>query len=68
MVGLLPLAFGQANFGMALPPFLIKQLYRCDSIIIVSVVVTGYTSDEGDSWVEEAIILYTTTPCTIKES
>ena len=30
MVGLLPLASGPAYFGMAFPPFLVKQLYRCD--------------------------------------
>ena len=37
LVGLLPLASGPACLGMAFPPFLEKQLYRCDSV------VTGYT-------------------------
>jgi hypothetical protein len=44
VVGLLPLASGQACFGIAFPPFLMKQLYRCDSVIIASFVVTGYTT------------------------
>jgi hypothetical protein len=28
--------------GMAFPPFLMKQLYRCDSVVIASFVGTGY--------------------------
>ena len=43
VVGLLPLASGPACFGMAFPPFLVKQLYRCDSVIS-SFVRTGYTT------------------------
>ena len=43
-VGLLPLAYGLACLGMAFPPFLVKQLYRCDSVIISSFVRTGYTT------------------------
>jgi len=43
VVGLLPLASGPACFGMAFPPFLVKQLYRCDSVVIFSFVRTGYT-------------------------
>ena len=43
-VGLLPLASGMACFGMAFPPFLVKQLYRCDSVVISSFVRTGYTA------------------------
>ena len=35
-VGLLPLASGPACLGMAFPPFLAKQLYRCDSVVISS--------------------------------
>jgi hypothetical protein len=34
VVGLLPLASGPACWGMAFPPFLMKQLYRCDSVVI----------------------------------
>jgi hypothetical protein len=30
VVGLLPLASGQACFGMAFLQFLMKKLYRCD--------------------------------------
>jgi hypothetical protein len=33
VVGLLPSASGLACLGMAFPPFLMKQLYRCDSCI-----------------------------------
>jgi len=43
VVGLLPLASGPACLGMAFPPFLMKQLYRCDSVVISSFVRTGYT-------------------------
>jgi hypothetical protein len=31
-------------FGMKFPQFLIKQLYRCDSVVIASFVGTGYTT------------------------
>ena len=34
VVRLLPLASGPACLGMAFPPFLVKQLYRCDSVVI----------------------------------
>ena len=44
VVGLLPLASGPACLGMAFPPFLVKQLYRCGSVIISSFVRTGYTT------------------------
>ena len=44
VVGLLPLASGPACLGMAFPPFLVKQLYRCDSVIISSFVRKGYTT------------------------
>ena len=43
-VGLLQLASGPACLGMAFPPFLVKQLYRCDSVVISSFVRTGYTA------------------------
>jgi len=43
-VGLLPLASGLACLGVAFPPFLVKQLYRCDSVVISSFVTTGYTT------------------------
>jgi len=43
-VGLLSLASGPACLGMAFPPFLVKQLYRCDSVVISSFVRTGYTT------------------------
>ena len=50
-VGLLPLASGPACLGMVFPPFLVKQLYRCDSVVI-SFVRTGYTVRRlGDCWV-----------------
>jgi hypothetical protein len=38
----LPLASGQVCFGMAFPPFPMKQLYHCDSIVTVSFVETAY--------------------------
>jgi len=44
MVGLLPLASGPACLGMTFPPFLVKELYRCDSVFISSFVITGYTT------------------------
>ena len=44
VAGLLPLASGPACLGMAFPPFLVKQLYRCDSVVISSFVRTGYTT------------------------
>ena len=44
VVGLLPLSSGRACLGMAFPPFLVKQLYRCDSVVISSFVRTGYTT------------------------
>jgi hypothetical protein len=45
-VGLLPLAAGPACLGMAFPPFLVKQLHRCDSVVISSFVRTGYTTSK----------------------
>ena len=44
VVGLLHLASGPACLGMAFPQFLVKQLYRCDSVVISSFVRTGYTT------------------------
>jgi len=44
VVGLLPLASRPACLGMAFPPFLVKQLHRCDSFAIPSFVRTGYTT------------------------
>ena len=44
VVGLLPLASGPACLGMAFRPFLVKQLYRCDSVVISSFVRTGCTT------------------------
>ena len=43
-VGFLPLASGPACLGMPFPPFLMKQLYRCDSVVISSFVRIGYTT------------------------
>jgi hypothetical protein len=44
VIGLLTLTSGQACFGMVFPPFLMKQLYRCDSVVIASFVGIGYTT------------------------
>ena len=52
VVRLLPLASGPACLGMAFthtkcyafPPFLVKQFYRCDSVVISSFMRTGYTT------------------------
>ena len=44
VVGLLPLASRPACLGMAFPPFLVKQLYRCDSVVVSSFVRAGYTT------------------------
>ena len=41
---LLPLASGQACLGMAFPPILVKQLHRCDSVVISSFVRIGYNT------------------------
>jgi hypothetical protein len=38
------LASGQACFGMAFPPFLMKQLFHCDSVVFATFVGTGYTT------------------------
>jgi len=43
-VGLLPLASGQACDGMTFLQFLMKQLYRCDSVVTASFVGTGCTT------------------------
>ena len=42
MVGLLPSASGSICLRMAFPPLLVKQLYRCDSVVISSFVRTEY--------------------------
>jgi len=47
VVGLLPSASGPACLGMVFPPFLMKQLYHCDSVVISSFVRTGYTTRWG---------------------
>ena len=39
---MLHLASGQLYFGTIFPPFLIKQLYRCDSVFTVSFVGTSF--------------------------
>ena len=44
VVRFLPLASGPACLGMTFPPFLMKQLYRCDSVVISSFVRIGYTT------------------------
>jgi hypothetical protein len=44
VVGLLPLASGQACLGMAFSQFLVKQLHRCDLVVISSFVRTGCTT------------------------
>ena len=44
VVGLLPSASGPACLGVAFPPFLVKQLYRCDLVVISSFARTGYTT------------------------
>jgi len=46
-------------FWMAFPPFLMKQLYRSDLVVITSFVETGFTTSRF-----EAIELHTTTPYT----
>ena len=48
VVGLLPLASGPACLGMAFPPFLVKQVCRCDSVVISSFVRRGYIPREGE--------------------
>ena len=44
VAGLLPLASGPACLETAFPPFLVKQLYHCDSVVISSFVRTGFTT------------------------
>ena len=44
VVGLLPLASGPACLGMAFSPFLMKQLHRCESVVISLFVRMGYTT------------------------
>ena len=43
-VGLQPSASGLACLGMVFPPFRVKQLNGCDSVVISSFVRTGYTT------------------------
>jgi hypothetical protein len=64
VVGLLSLASGQACFGMAFSPFLMKHLYRCDLVVIASFVEQDIPRGEDDCWVGEATALRVTTPCT----
>ena len=44
VVGLLPVASGLACLGMAFPPFVVKQLYSCESVVISSFARAGYTT------------------------
>ena len=46
-VGLLPLACGPACLGVTFHPFLMKQLYRCDWVVIASFVRAGCTMIRG---------------------
>ena len=41
--GRVHLASGKVNFWMEFPPFLMKQLYRCCSVVTASFVGTWYT-------------------------
>jgi hypothetical protein len=45
---------------MEFPPFLMKQLYRYDSVVITSFVGKGFTTSRV-----EAIELHITNPCTL---
>jgi hypothetical protein len=44
VVGLLHLASEPACLGTEFPPFLVKQLYRCDWVVLSSFVRAGYTT------------------------
>jgi hypothetical protein len=44
LVGLLSLTFKQARFWMEFPPFLMKQFYHCDLVVISSFVGTVYST------------------------
>ena len=57
VVGLLPSASGLACLGMAFPLFLMKQLYRCDSVVISSFVRTGYTTSRW-GWLLDKLLEY----------
>jgi hypothetical protein len=65
VVGLRTSASGQAYFGMAFTPFLMKQLYFCGSVVIASFVGTGMWPQEceDDCCVGEAMVLHVTAPC-----
>ena len=43
-VGLLTLPSGPTCLGMEFPPFMMKQLYCCDAVVISSFVRTGYAT------------------------
>ena len=45
-------------FRMAFPPFLMKQLYRCDLVVISSFVRTGYTTRRWDEACEKNSRIY----------
>jgi hypothetical protein len=48
VVGLLPLASGQTSFGMTFPPFLMKQLHRCDSVLLPRLWELGTPQESED--------------------
>lgn len=63
--GLLFLASGHIYFGLAIPPFLMENLYCSDPLVIASVGKKGIPRDGiGNYLVGEAIVLCITIPCT----
>ena len=63
------LASGQARFETAFAPFLMKHLYRCDSVVIASFVGTGCVprGDEDDCWTTEEIGCNIKTECLVMD-
>ena len=59
------IASGPACFAMEIPPFLMKELYSSDSVVIPRLSEQGIPGEgEDDCWVGQAIVLHSTTPYT----
>ena len=64
MAGMQPLASGQACFGIAFPPSLMKQTAATRSPLPRLWEKGILREGENECWVQEAIVLHITTPYT----
>jgi hypothetical protein len=67
VVGLLPLASGQACFGMAVPPFLMSYTAVTRSSLPRLWEQGIPREGEDDCWIGDAMVLRVTTPCSRNE-